>query len=275
MPQPPPSIRHFFVDEAGDLTLFDRRGRVLVGEPGNSYTFMVGLCELPDPMVAHEALEALRAELISDPYFRGVPSMQRATRKTALAFHAKDDLPEVRREVFRLLPSFNPSIVVALRRKHELAEFARRRQQVSGRKVTPDLIYDELVERVCKDRLHKAEEHRIVFARRGKADRNAALTAAIDRAKRAFNRKWNTEHDKPVVVASGVPSDHAGLQVADYLMWGLQRMIERREDRYFNALAPHYRLVMDLDDRRNRAYGEWYNDSNPLQLEKLKPVAPG
>jgi hypothetical protein len=243
MPQPPPSIRHFFVDEAGDLTLFDRRGRVLVGEPGNSYTFMVGLCELPDPMVAHEALEALRAELISDPYFRGVPSMQRATRKTALAFHAKDDLPEVRREVFRLLPSFNPSIVVALRRKHELAEFARRRQQVSGRKVTPDLIYDELVERVCKDRLHKAEEHRIVFARRGKADRNA--------------------------------SDHAGLQVADYLMWGLQRMIERREDRYFNALAPHYRLVMDLDDRRNKAYGEWYNDSNPLQLEKLKPVAPG
>jgi hypothetical protein len=29
--------------------------------------------------------------------------MHREARKTALFFHAKDDLPEVRREVFRLL----------------------------------------------------------------------------------------------------------------------------------------------------------------------------
>ena len=29
--------------------------------------------------------------------------MQREARKTAVAFHAKDDLPEVRREVFALL----------------------------------------------------------------------------------------------------------------------------------------------------------------------------
>ena len=40
---------------------------------------------------------------MSDPYFNGVPSMQAKARKTALAFHAKDDLPEVRRDVFTLL----------------------------------------------------------------------------------------------------------------------------------------------------------------------------
>jgi hypothetical protein len=27
---------------------------------------------------------------------------------------------------------------------------------------------------------------------------------------------------------------------------------------------------MDLDDRRNKNYGEWYTDSNPLSLDKLK-----
>lgn len=201
--------------------------------------------------------------------------MQPKAGKTALAFHAKDDVSEVRREVFRLLPSLNPKIIVAIRRKTRLAEFARELHRVSGRKLTPDLVYDELVEKVCQNQLHKAEENRIVFARRGKSDRNAALTSAIRSAKEKFNRRWGTEHDKPVIVSSGFPSEHAGLQITDYLMWGVQRMLERGEDRYVNALAPHYRLVMDLDDQRNKAYGEWYSDSNPLTLEKLKPVAPG
>ncbi|MEC4813353.1 MAG: hypothetical protein SAK29_08795 [Scytonema sp. PMC 1069.18] len=26
----------------------------------------------------------------------------------------------------------------------------------------------------------------------------------------------------------------------------------------------------ELDDRRNKNYGEWYNDSNPLSLDKIK-----
>jgi hypothetical protein len=28
---------------------------------------------------------------------------------------------------------------------------------------------------------------------------------------------------------------------------------------------------MDLDDTRNKPYGEWYSDSNMLALKKLKP----
>ncbi|MEH2178191.1 hypothetical protein [Nostoc sp.] len=35
-------------------------------------------------------------------------------------------------------------------------------------------------------------------------------------------------------------------------------------------LAKKYRLIMDLDDNRNKPYGEWYGDRNPLTLEKLK-----
>lgn len=52
-------------------------------------------------------------------------------------------------------------------------------------------------------------------------------------------------------------------------------MIERQESRFFEAMAPHFRLIMDLDDRRNRSYGEWYSDSNPLTLQKLKPAPLG
>jgi hypothetical protein len=51
--------------------------------------------------------------------------------------------------------------------------------------------------------------------------------------------------------------------------------VERREDRYFSAVASHFRLIMDLDDIRRKGYGEWYSDNNPLSLEKLMPITSG
>lgn len=68
-------VKHYFVDEAGDLTLFDRRKRIVVGKEGISNCFMVGLVDLPNPEEAHRKLEELRTGLLADPYFHGVPSM--------------------------------------------------------------------------------------------------------------------------------------------------------------------------------------------------------
>ena len=64
---------------------------------------MLGLLDVPDPARLQRAFDDLRTQLLDDPYFKDVPSMRPDGRKTALAFHAKDDFPEVRREVFSLL----------------------------------------------------------------------------------------------------------------------------------------------------------------------------
>jgi len=61
--------------------------------------------------------------------------------------------------------------------------------------------------------------------------------------------------------------------VIDYYLWALQRLYERQEDRFFNLLACDYRLIIDLDDRRNKPQGEYYSDNNPFSLEKIKPIA--
>ena len=108
----PGEVRYYFVDEAGDLTLFNKRGQLLVGRSGVSRVFLVGVAHLPDPAAARRALAGLRDRLLGDPYFKGVPSMRAEAGKTALCFHAKDDLPEVRREVFRLLPAFGAKVQV-------------------------------------------------------------------------------------------------------------------------------------------------------------------
>jgi hypothetical protein len=93
---------NYYVDEAGDLTLFNKRGRVIVGREGVSRLFMVGVAYLSEPSVAHSKLEKLRAQLLSDPYFKKVPSMQPSQKKTALCFHAKDDLPEDKTRSFKV-----------------------------------------------------------------------------------------------------------------------------------------------------------------------------
>lgn len=95
--------KHYFVDEAGDPTLFGALGKVLVGSEGRSRFFALGLADADDPRTLAADLATLRARLVADPYFKAVPSMRPEQRKTALLFHAKDDLPEVRREVFALL----------------------------------------------------------------------------------------------------------------------------------------------------------------------------
>ncbi len=106
----PDGTKYYFVDEAGDPTLFNARGVVIVGSPGVSHTFMVGVADVPDPVTARRVLDELRQSLLTDPYFKGVPSMSPTGGKTAVSFHAKDDLPEVRREVFRLLPSLGVKV---------------------------------------------------------------------------------------------------------------------------------------------------------------------
>jgi hypothetical protein len=263
-------VRHFFVDEAGDLSLFDKKGRILVGRPGVSTIFIVGTVDIPDPNSAHNELEALRTRLLADPYFHSVPSMQKDARKTALAFHAKDDLPEVRREVFALLPRLGCKVQLAVRRKRKLAEEAQALFKYRGEKLRPNDVYDDLVSRVFKNVLHKADENRIVFARRGKTDRREALESAIRRAKDRFAQKWGVSHDRPTDVIAGHLWEHAGLQIVDYYLWAVQRLYERGEDRFFRSVERCYRLIMDIDNTQNKPYGEWFSDRNPMSLEKIQ-----
>jgi hypothetical protein len=266
------NVAHFFVDEAGDLTIFDKKGRIIVGEEGVSNTFMLGIAETPDPQVLADRLNVLREGLLKDPYFTGVPSMRSHAGKTALAFHAKDDVPEVRREVFKLLAEVDLKVFACIRRKKRLAMDLRESYLRDGVKQRPESLYDDLVTRLFKERLHQAERNHIIFARRGKADRNIALNDAIQRAKRDFDARWRKGIDRPTTVASSVPSETTCLQAVDYCLWALQRMVERREERYFALLQDKFRLVLDRDDDRRHGYGEYYTSRNPLTLERLMPV---
>ncbi|MEI6986922.1 MAG: DUF3800 domain-containing protein [Rhodospirillaceae bacterium] len=265
-----PAQKHYFVDEAGDSVLFARRGKLRVGEEGCSRFFMMGCLEVADPLTMANDIDALRAELLSDPTINRIPSMVPDQRKTAIAFHAKDDIPEVRREVFRLLLKHEIKFYAIIRDKMALATAVRLRNETDpSYRYSENEVYDTLVSRLFRDRLHKADHNEVVFAHRGHKDRTHALCAALDKARDNFARKWGIVASGTISVRAAYPRAHAGLQAVDYLLWALQRAYERGEDRYLSVIWPKARLVMDIDDTRANGYGEWYSPKKPLTIEAL------
>jgi len=229
-PPEPAKVRQYFVDEAGDPILFNRRKQIVVATEGCSGYFVLGLMDIADPDRLGAAMERLRQDLLSDPYLRDVPSMKAKAGRTALAFHAKDDPPEVRREVFKLLMREEHSMrfFAVVRDKQAVLAYVRQRnEQDSGYRYRPNELYDSLVSRLFKDRLHKDDGYRIHFARRGSSDRTAALCNALERARSSFAKKWGILSSAPIEVIPATPRHYPGLQAADYFLWALQRVYER------------------------------------------------
>jgi hypothetical protein len=272
----PAEMRHYFVDEAGDANLFNRHGRLRLGEEGCSRYFILGILDVPNPEQLSLDLNSLRVQLLSDPYFKKVPSMQERSQKTALAFHAKDDVPEVRREVFTYLSKQEFRFFAAVRDKSSVANYAvQRRERDRNYRYQPNELYDFMVRALFQNLLHKDDGYEIHFSKRGAQNRTAALRAALEIAREKFTRRWGIQSAAKLNVIAETPPQSGGLQAVDYYLWALQRFYERREDRYLEFLWPQFSLVHDLDDKRDHPYGRYYTQKKPLTLAALDNTLPG
>lgn len=263
-----PTFRHYFVDEAGDPNLFKRRAKPIVGKDGCSKFFMLGVADVADPQAVATELTELRNRLLADPYFKGVPSFDPARRKTAIMFHAKDDLPEVRREVFKVLLKHDIRFYAVVRDKQVILDKVFQHQKTKPTyRYHPNQLYDRCVTRLFRDRLHKDDAYQITFAKRGSSDRTAALQKALDAARQSFRQKWGVTATAPIEIKAGQPISVVCLQVIDYYLWAIQRLYERGEDRFLRLVWEQAGLVYDVDDTREKAYGVFYTRDKPLTLE--------
>lgn len=86
LPELPSKTDYFFVDEAGDPTFFNRFGKNIVGTEGCSKILLLGFIRTNDPVVLRKEILALKDEIINDPFYSGVPSLE----KTKISFHKFD-----------------------------------------------------------------------------------------------------------------------------------------------------------------------------------------
>jgi hypothetical protein len=268
--------KRYFVDEAGDPTLFNRRKQIVVGQEGCSTFFILGLLDVKSPDGLGRDLTELRQRVLADPYFKGMPSMQLNRKKTAVAFHAKDDIAEVRRDVFAVLMQHDMHFFAVVRDKRRIVQLVREHNLKQPKyRYHPNQLYDRCVSRLFKERLHKEDEYRIVFAKRGTADRTAALLKALENARNNMRKSWGIEGKAPIEVVASVPTIDPSLQAADYFLWALQRLFEKKEGRYWEFVWPKVSLVHDIDDVRRNKYGEYYSQRNPLTVGVVEKRSPG
>ncbi|WP_394757455.1 DUF3800 domain-containing protein [Rhodoferax sp.] len=272
---------HYFVDEAGDTTLFGRYGKVLANTDAVSRFFMVARLEVDDIGALQAEMDALRAELMADPLLKTVPSMQAAAGKTALFFHAKDDVPEVRHAVFKLLLRHDLRLSAVVKEKQHLLAEVHRHQAINPKhryKADGHDIYDDLIARLFGRFGEFGVQRHITFAVRGSKPRTAVLKAVLDNIDEGFKGDFGFAPHGHTTVHSDYPSASAGLQACDYLLWALQRFYERSEERYLHAMWPKFTRVLDLDAPAPKtkgkpvAAGVAFNEKHPLTLESRAGV---
>lgn len=274
-----PDICRLYVDEAGTPDIFDSKGRTNIGNNGCSCFFILGMLEVHEPEELVTALTDLREELISDPYFATTESFKPERKKTALQFHAKDDLPEVRVKVFDLLRTFGSTLrfravvcdkaIIRQREETLRAESATYRYK-------PDNLYDELARGLFAKFTRMADQYLLYVAKRGAKDRNAALLSALEQAESDFYDRFGFSRGGKDVWQETVtnPERTVCLQAADYFLWALQRFYEPREhpstgeiiheDRYLNAMWPQVSQIHDMN--YGPVQGTFFTQTNRLTV---------
>ena len=102
-------LYHYFLDEAGDTTFYGKGKVPIMGKEGVSQTFMLCMVSFKTPLAELKESILLLAKKISESaYYKDVPSVVKRLEKGNFYFHAKDDLPEIRKEFFaeQMVPSY-------------------------------------------------------------------------------------------------------------------------------------------------------------------------
>ena len=266
-----PSVT-YYVDEAGDGVLFGPMGRDRLTDPDAPKFFMLGMVRCTDDAGVARRLAELRASLQQNPLYSTIHSFRPEAQKTARAFHAKDDHAEIRSKVFELLVTLDFRFYAVIKDMRVVRDYVKRRNLMdSDYRYHPNELYDLTVRMLFKQRLHKEDHYRVVFARRGTSDRTTALAQEMSDARQRFFNEHSITNAPTLEIHPAYPWESPGIQVADYCLWALQRCYERFEARFLHALWTKVSLIHDVDDTSAAEYGRYLTRKGlPPDPEKIK-----
>lgn len=259
---------HRFLDEAGDTTFFGKGKITIVGSEGVSKAFIIGMVKFKEPLQPlREKIINLQNEVIKDPYFKDIPSIQKKVNSKGYYFHATDDIPEVRKIFFEFINSINLSFEAVVGRKiYEIFYKKHNSREVE--------FYADLLSHLLKNKLQIGGKLILNISERGKSTKNKNLLLALRKAKDRFNKK-NPDKETVTQVVFNIQSQTKEplLNIADYLCWSVQRVFERGEVRYYNYIKEKISLVIDLfDSSKYEGNKHYYKGKNILTSQnKINP----
>jgi hypothetical protein len=272
-PELSPSSVTYYVDEAGDGVLFGPMGRDRLADADAPRFFMLGMVQCASDEQVGQQLADLRAALQKNPLYATIFTLKPEAKKTARAFHAKDDHAEIRSKVFELLTTLDFKFYAVIKDMRAVRDYvAGRNRMDSTYRYHPNELYDLTVRMLFKQRLHKLDHHRVVFARRGHSDRTEALTRELEQTRTQFLIERGLASAATLEIMPAYPWEQPGVQVADYCLWALQRCYETHEARFLNAIWSKVSLIHDVDDPNGAAgYGTYLSrKGSPPNPEQIK-----
>lgn len=264
-------LYHYFFDEAGDTSFYGKNRKNIVGSEGVSHTFLLGMLSFKTPLseIRSQILD-LQKQIGDSPYYKNVPSVKNRVLKNGFFFHAKDDLPEIRKEFFDLILKFDCSFQAVVGRK--IVSIFENKHHNKEKE-----FYADLLSHLLKDKLHKYPHMLLNIAERGSSTALHNLETGLAKAKHHHRKKFAEGRTVTKVIfnVENYQSEPL-LAVVDYLCWAVQRVFEKGETRFYDYVCSKIGLVVDLYDRQN--YEQWknyYTSENPLtEKNKVSPQLP-
>jgi len=275
---------HRFLDEAGDCTFYGKKRKNIIGSDGVSNCFILGMVKFKEllPELRMEIAD-LQTQIQNDAYFQ-VPSVVKKKNSGGFFFHAKDDIPEIRKLFFDFILSKKLSFEAIVARK-SIERFATRHKDKE------QYFYADVLSHLLKNKLHSGERLVLNIAEKGTSTKNHNLDLSLEKAKERFAGKltWQSimnskdftdmnvykRHDIKADIVFNVtnPLQEPLLNIADYLCWTIQRVFEKGETRYYEYMMDKISLVIDLyDSEKYDDYQNYYSPKNPLTAEnKISP----
>jgi hypothetical protein len=244
---------HRFLDEAGDTTFYGK-GRVpIIGTVGVSKCFILGMLKIKEPLpdIRKKVVE-LQEAISRDPWFEGIPSIEKKKQNSGFYLHAKDDVPEVRKLAFEMINSIDCSFeAVVARKMYDLYE-----KKHNGKEAE---FYADLLSHLLKNKLNKYDNLVLNIAHRSRCTTHINLQNGLNKSlERSFKKFPNKENGCKVVFNVQSPTTEPLLNLSDYFCWSIQRVFEKGETRYYDFIADKISLIVDLYNFENFKKGKNY-----------------
>ena len=252
---------YFFVDESVDPVFYDTRGNCIVGKGGCSPILILGYIETQNPHAMRKSVLQLHGQVTADPYLNKFDSM----KKTAVAFHAKNDGPVVRYLFYKLISTLDFKAQFVVARKIERIF----RNNHASRE---DKFYDNLVTKLFQNVLHRFQHNHIIFSKRGSRDRRKKLENAIWRAKKRFENNYYVGIDSTTfTIMPETPLGEPCLSVIDYVSWAVHRAFTTGQMEHFDFVNSKVSFLRDVYDFNAQPYTR----KNPFNMSKAAPLELG
>ncbi|MEO8760332.1 MAG: DUF3800 domain-containing protein [Bacteroidia bacterium] len=245
---------HRFLDEAGDTTFF-AKGKlpIQLGSNGVSKYFIVGMLQVNEPInELRTKIITLQTKIEQSNFYNKVPSVKKLIDKGGFYFHAKNDVPELRKELFDFINIVNCSIGIIVAEK-DVSRFTLKHNKKEAE------FYAELLSQLIKDKLQNHKRLVLNIAEREGSTAYNNLNTALEKATAIYKHQHPNATDNCNVTFNVQPfSKEPILSITDYLCWAVQRFFEKDEIRFYEYLQEKINLVVDL-------YGnKFYTSQKPL-----------